>query len=123
MRTGRANTTLLTGACGSDVPKQCEANPLLTDFHFMPRRYVFCILLLTILVAGCGTSRSRAVSVVYEVGVSKLRGELQALLASSQGCSRSLVDRLSSGNNSRAVASAAAFSGTPWMLCFRVSES
>lgn len=48
-------------------------------------RHIFCAVLVAFVAVGCGSSRSRAVSIAYEVGVPKLRADLQALVASPAG--------------------------------------
>jgi hypothetical protein len=51
----------------------------------MPIQPIMCALLLSIFAVGCGASRSRAVDVAHEVGVSKLRADLQAVVALPAG--------------------------------------
>lgn len=48
-------------------------------------RHIFCVMLLSVLAFGCGGSRSRAVNLAHEVGISKLRSDLQAVVASPAG--------------------------------------
>lgn len=52
----------------------------------MPTRYALCVLLLSLLAFGCSRSpQSRAASIAREIGVTKLRTDLQALTASPAG--------------------------------------
>src|SRR6267378_4124159 len=51
----------------------------------MTLRHILCAVLLALVAVGCGGSRSRAVSIAHDVGVSKLRADLQALVASPAG--------------------------------------
>jgi len=50
------------------------------QFHHM-----VCMLALSAVAVGCGGSRSRAVDVARKVGVSKLRADLQTVVASPSG--------------------------------------
>jgi hypothetical protein len=52
----------------------------------MPIRHLVCVLLLSLLTAGCSRSpQSRAGSIAREVGVANLRADLQTLTASPAG--------------------------------------
>jgi hypothetical protein len=51
----------------------------------MRLRHIFCSVVLAVVVVGCGDSRSRVVGIAHEVGVSKLRADLHALVASPAG--------------------------------------
>ena len=51
----------------------------------MKLQHIFCSGLLAFVAVGCASSRSRAVSIAYDVGVSKLRADLQTLVASPDG--------------------------------------
>ena len=51
----------------------------------MTLRHIFCAVLLAFVAVGCGSSRSRAVRIAHEIGVSKLRTDLQTLVASPSG--------------------------------------
>ena len=49
------------------------------------RKTYLTVALLAFVAVGCSSSRSRAISVAHEIGVSKLRADLQALAASPAG--------------------------------------
>jgi hypothetical protein len=51
----------------------------------MPPRYIVYAMLFAFAAVGCGGSHSRAISLAHDIGVSKLRADLQALVASPAG--------------------------------------